>query len=49
MEIGAVVERVRRVAAVRDDAAAPALSLESALVALREITSWAEAQQASRQ
>lgn len=47
MEIGAVVERVERIAAVRADAAADAELLEAGLVAVREVTAWADAQQAA--
>jgi hypothetical protein len=45
MEIGAVVERVERIAAVRADAAADAGLIEAGLVAVREVTAWADAQQ----
>jgi hypothetical protein len=47
MEIGAVVERVERIAAVRADAAADAGLIEAGLVAVREVTAWADAQQAA--
>ena len=47
MEIGAVVERVERIAAVRADAAADAELIEAGLVAVREVTAWADAQQAA--
>ncbi len=47
MEIGAVVERVERIAAVRADGAADAGLIEAGLVAVREVTAWADAQQAA--
>ncbi len=47
MEIDAVVERVERIAAVRADAAADAGLIEAGLVAVREVTAWADAQQAA--
>ena len=47
MEIGAVVERVEYIAAVRADAAAGAELIENGLVALREVTAWADAEQAA--
>jgi hypothetical protein len=40
MEIGAVVERVQRVAAVRSDAAAGRSELEEALRAVGQLQSW---------
>lgn len=46
MDPTAVFERVERVAAVRADAAAGADTIETALVALREITAWADSQHA---
>ncbi len=47
MEIDAVVERVERIAAVRADGAADAGLIEAGLVAVREVTAWADAQQAA--
>ena len=47
MNADAVVERVRRVAGVCDDASADTGSVEAAMVAIREVTSWAEAQHAT--
>lgn len=46
MEIAAVIERVRHIADVRADEAADAAAIEAAMVAVRELTSWTEAQQA---
>ncbi len=42
-----MIERVERVAAARADDAAGAPAIESALVAVRELTAWADAQQAA--
>ena len=47
MEIAAIVERVERIAAVSADAAADAGLIEAGLVAVREVTAWADAQQAA--
>ncbi|HSM67894.1 MAG TPA: DUF222 domain-containing protein [Ilumatobacteraceae bacterium] len=47
MNADAVVERVRQVAGVCDDASADTGSVEAAMVAIREVTSWAEAQHAT--
>jgi hypothetical protein len=44
MDPVAVVERVHRIVAVRDDAAACDDLIESALVAVREVQAWADAQ-----
>ena len=46
MEVAAVVERVRRIGEVRCDGAADAAGVEAALVAVREVVAWADAQQA---
>jgi Domain of unknown function (DUF222) len=46
MTPGAVGERATHIAAVRADAAADVVAVRSALVAVREITGWAVAQQA---
>jgi hypothetical protein len=46
MDAGAVIERVQQIVAVRGDIDADADVLESGLVALRELTSWVDAQHA---
>ena len=46
MDPVAVAERVERIVAVRDDAAACDDLIESALVAVREVQAWADAQHA---
>ncbi len=46
MDSVAVAERVRQIVAVRDDAAACDDLIESALVAVREVQAWADAQHA---
>jgi indole-3-glycerol phosphate synthase len=46
MDSVAVVERVERIVAVRDDAAASDDLIESGLVAVREVQAWADAQHA---
>ena len=45
MEIGAVIERVERIAAVHANAAADCELIEAGLVAVREVTAWAGAAQ----
>ena len=47
MDSAGVAERVERIVAVRDDASATDDLVESGLVAVREIQSWAEAQHAT--
>ncbi len=47
MEVSAVFERVERIAAVRADGAADAGLIEAGLVAVREVTAWADAQHAA--
>ena len=47
MEIGAVIERVERIAAVRANAAADCELIEAGLVVVREVTAWADADQAA--
>jgi Domain of unknown function (DUF222)/HNH endonuclease len=46
MEITSVVERVRHIAAVRGGQSVDAVAVESALVAVRELAAWTEAQHA---
>ena len=45
MEIGGVIERAERVAAVRADAAADKHTVESGLVAVRELRAWCDARE----
>jgi hypothetical protein len=46
MEIGAVVERVEHISAVRSNPAADADLVQSGLVAIREVQAWCDAQHA---
>lgn len=47
MEIGGVVERIRRVAGVRVDASAPRVDVESALCDLRQVRAWLDSSEAA--
>jgi hypothetical protein len=46
MEIGAVVERVEHISAVRSNPSADADLIQSGLVAIREVQAWCDAQHA---
>jgi hypothetical protein len=46
MDVGAVVERVERISAVRSNAGAGADLIETGLVAVREVQAWCDAQHA---
>ncbi len=47
MDVAAVAERAKRVAAVRADAAAEPPAIRAALIATRELRGWADAQEAA--